>query len=257
MIPKVIHYCWFGHNPKSELVQRCIKSWKMQCPDYEIVEWNEDNFDIHLNEYVREAYEAKKWAFVTDVARLWIIYHYGGIYLDTDVEMIRSFDALLNQHAFLGSEDQVHISTGLGFGAEKNNPIIKMMLDDYRDVHFFKPDGSYDLTPCPDRNTKAVEKELSRGKLSSGLLQLKDATIYPKEYFCPLDADGIRVNKTQNTYSIHWFSASWLSHDEQIVHEYRLFTKKCQSILGKKAGIYAARIIYLFHPHKRSALKRM
>ena len=147
-IPKVIHYCWFGRNEKPNLFYKCFESWKKYCPDYEIIEWNEDNFDINMIPYVKEAYEAKKWAFVADYARLWIVYHYGGIYLDTDVELLRPLDNLLASEAFFGSEDEKSIATGLGFGARKGNNVVKCMLLDYSDQHFKNKDGTYDLTTC-------------------------------------------------------------------------------------------------------------
>ena len=131
MIPKIIHYCWFGRNPKPELAVKCIKSWKKRCPDYEIIEWNEDNFDISSCPlYVRQAYEAKKWAFVSDYVRLKVVYDEGGVYLDTDVELKKGLDALLAYDAYFGFEDGTHVNTGLGFGAVKGAPILKEMMQD-------------------------------------------------------------------------------------------------------------------------------
>ena len=257
MIPKVIHYCWFGKNPKPELMQKCMASWKKYCPDYEIIEWNEVNFDINQNDYIKEAYEEKKWAFVTDYARLWIIFHFGGIYLDTDVQVIQSFDDLLESQAFFGFENDAHINTGLGFGAEKGNTVVEAMLNDYSGIHFRLPDGSLDKLPCPVRNTKAISQHLSRRANPKNVLLTEYATFYPPEYFCPLSADGITMKRTKRTHSIHWFSATWLSEDEQIVHEYRIFRGKCEKILGKRLGGYFARGVYLFYPQKREVLKRM
>lgn len=232
MIPKVIHYCWFGRNPKPELMQRCIASWQKYCPDYEIVEWNEDNFDISQNEYAREAYEEKKWAFVTDYARLWIVFNHGGIYLDTDVEILRPLDTLLDAPAFFGFEDGVNIATGLGFGAEKENMLVGAMLADYDNIHFRMDDGSLDKLPCPIRNTNAIKAYLPEKIDPTSILHIKEAQIYPPEYFCPLSADGTTMMKTKNTYSIHWFSATWLSEDEMVVHEYRIFRGKCEKTSG-------------------------
>lgn len=257
MIPKKIHYCWFGRNPKPDLMQRCIESWRKYCPDYEIIEWNEDNFDISQNDYAREAYEEKKWAFVTDYARLWIVYHQGGIYLDTDVEVVKSFDDLLNVPSFFGMEDASSIATGLGFGAEKGNPIVGTMLADYDSIHFRHPDGSLDKLPCPIRNTNAIAMYLPKNLDPSSIVRIKDAVIYPPEYFCPLSADGTTMKKTKNTHSIHWFSATWLSKDEMIVHKYRIFRGKCEKFFGKRLGGYIARCVYLFCPKKRAVLKRM
>lgn len=257
MVPKVIHYCWFGRNPKPELMQRCIKSWRKCCPDYEIVEWNEDNFDISQNNYAREAYEEKKWAFVTDYARLWIIYNHGGVYLDTDVELIKPLDSLLASPAFFGLEDSGYIATGLGFGAEKGNEVVFAMLKDYDGIHFRLADGSLDKLPCPVRNTKAIKGLLNNGLHVNEITKAKSAWIYPPEYFCPLSADGANMRKTPNTYSIHWFSATWLTDDELTVHKYRVFRNKCEKRLGKRLGGFAARFTYLFLPQKRKVLKRM
>ncbi|WP_279160255.1 glycosyltransferase family 32 protein [Thomasclavelia cocleata] len=222
MIPKIIHYCWFGNNSKPKLMKQCIKSWKKCCPDYEIIEWNESNFDIGCNTYVKEAYEEKKWAFVTDYVRLWIIYHYGGIYLDTDVELIKNLDDLLVNESFFGYEDESHIATGLGFGAKKGNVIVECMLNDYKDIHFIKEDGSLDLTPCPKRNTDAILHLLFDVTNTGKVNVINGATLFPKEYFCPMDYQTRSMNKTKNTYSIHWFNASWYDEKQKEDQEKRL-----------------------------------
>lgn len=257
MISKTIHYCWFGEGDKPEMFYRCLKSWKKYCPDYEIVEWNENNYDISQNTYVYEAYKAKKWAFVTDYVRLWVIYNYGGVYLDTDVELVNNLDNLLSAPAFLGFEDDKNINTGLGFGAEKGNFIIKCMLKSYDKIHFQKKDGSYDLMTCPVRNTNAIEHLFPQDMDPNKVTKIEGAVLYPPEYFCPLDHYGVNLRKTKNTYSIHWFSATWLTDDEKVVHEYRIFRKKCEKLFGEKAGRYIAQVIYLFHPKKRKVLQRM
>ena len=156
-IPKTIHYCWFGKRKKSKLIKKCINSWKKYCPDYKIVEWNEENFDVNRFDYTKESYEEKKWAFVTDYVRLYVIYNEGGVYLDTDVELIKKLDNLLDFDSFFALEEEDYIATGLGFGAVKGNKYVKKMLDDYNDVHFKNENGIYDLTPCPVRNTKSVK----------------------------------------------------------------------------------------------------
>ena len=210
-IPKIIHYCWFGKNKKSKLIKRCILSWKKMCPDYKIVEWNESNFDVNVNCYCKEAYDAKKWAFVSDYARLWIIYNYGGIYLDTDVELVKSLDDLLKYNSYFAAEDLVHINTGLGFGAKKNSDIVKKMLDDYNDIHFKLDELNYDMTPCPVRNTKSIEETYSKVLDKSSFCEVDNNVFLPKEYFCPYDATTGVMNKTKNTYGIHWYNASWRS----------------------------------------------
>ena len=158
-IPKKIHYCWFGGNPKPELALKCIKSWKKYCPDYEIIEWNESNFDVNANQYCRDAYKEKKWAFVTDYARLVILYEHGGVYFDTDVQVIRSIDALLEHPAFMGIErasDSCKVASGLALGSEKGNPLIKEIMDDYDTASFYRSDGSIDITTCTVRNSETT-----------------------------------------------------------------------------------------------------
>lgn len=254
LIPKVIHYCWFGNSIKPRLFRKCFQSWKKYCPDYEIIEWNEKNFNIDCCKYVREAYDAQKYAYVTDFARLWIIYNYGGVYLDTDVELIRSLDDLLYNSAYFGLEDSKHINTGLGFGAEKGNNIVKKMMEEYYNASFFNEDGSYNMMTCPVRNTVSIATYLP-SIMGKDVIHIKDAVIYPPEFFCPLEPSCVNLNKTNNTYSIHWFSASWLSDEEVIIHDWRVFLGKCEKYLGKKVGRLFARIVYLFRPKKRNILK--
>lgn len=205
MIPKKIHYCWFGRGEKPKLAKKCIESWKKFCPDYEIVEWNEDNFDINQNEYTKYCYDNKKFAFLSDYARLMVVYKEGGIYFDTDVEVIKSFDALLNNKAFVGFETDEYVNTGVGFGAEKNNAVIEQMLREY-DKH---SDGKSGTIGCPILNTEALKK--LGLKLNGQTQSLKDVTVYSAEYFNPYDAPTGRLSKSENTYSIHWYAASWMS----------------------------------------------
>ena len=208
-IPKVIHYCWFGKGKLPKLAKKCIKSWEKYCPDYEIICWNEENFDLNENRYVREAYEAGKWAFVSDYARLKVVYDNGGIYLDTDVEIIKPIDTLTEYSGFMGFDEKGIIASGLGFGAEKGNKIIGELLSDYDDCSFILPDGSYDLTPCPDRNTEKLKKLGMDTTIQSQ--KFMDMTFLPREYLCPMDYYTGKKNITKNTYSIHHYSASWTS----------------------------------------------
>ena len=205
MIPKKIHYCWFGRGEKPKLAKKCIESWKKYCTDYEIVEWNEDNFDINQNEYTKYCYENKKFAFLSDYARLMVVYKEGGIYFDTDVEVVRSFDDLLNNKAFVGFETDEYVNTGVGFGAEKNNPVIEQMIREYDKLS----DGKSGTIGCPILNTEALKK--SGLKLNGQTQSLKDVTVYSAEYFNPYDAPTGRLSKSENTYSIHWYAASWMS----------------------------------------------
>ena len=234
MIPRVIHYCWFGGNPLPELAQKCIASWKKYCPNYEIKEWNESNFDLNACEYVKEAYDAKKWAFVSDYARLDIIDHNGGIYLDTDVELIKPLDEFLEVPAFFGAESTGFVNTGLGFGAEKENKAVKCMLSEYKAIRFKKDDGTYDTTPCPRRNTKPFEEEGYRFS-EKEIWKTQYAIVFPPEYFCPIDYRTGKMMITDKTCSIHHYSASWLSdeeryHDELTQEIARFFPKVSHKI---------------------------
>ena len=213
-IPKIIHYCWFGGNPLPELAQQCISSWKKYCPDFEIKEWNEDNFNLDFNDYVREAYAAKKWAFVSDVARLYALVTYGGVYMDTDVEVIRPLDELLNNSAFSGFESNTQIPTGL-MACVKGNKIFQEFLDDYKGCHFIREDGSYDMTTNVSRITNIC---LKYGLKQNNTLQCVNGfTLYPKDYLCPKDLETKEVHITINTYAIHHFDGSWHSEEEHYV----------------------------------------
>lgn len=207
MIPKTIHYCWFGKNPKPALAEKCIKSWKKYCPDYQIIEWNEDNFDINSVRYVREAYEAKKWAFVTDYVRLWAIYNYGGVYMDTDVELVKKIDKYLVHEAFSGFESTAYVPTGLMAG-EKGNSFYADLLHYYDERTFILEDGSPDTTT----NTKIITNTMvERGLQCNNSYQVIDGfALYPSDFFCPLDARTGLLHKTKNTVAIHHFNASWL-----------------------------------------------
>lgn len=208
MIPKIIHYCWFGKNPKPEGVQKCIASWKKYLPDYEIKEWNEENFDIHINKYCEQAYNHRKWAFVSDVARVMALYHEGGIYFDTDVEVVQSFNSLLHHKAFLGFEGTQWIATST-MGTEPGNPVIKQFIDNYNTRNFENEEGQLDLKS----NVRVLTKMLidEQGLILNGKeQQLKYFHIFPTDFFTPFDYINGKIRKTTNTYSIHWFDQSWI-----------------------------------------------
>ena len=215
MIPKVIHYCWFGGAALPPLAQKCIRSWRRRCPEYEIREWNESNCDIlSAPLYVRQAFEAKKWAFVTDYIRLDVVYRYGGIYLDTDVEVIKTLDPFLDNRTYFGFEQGKYINTGLGFGAEKGAGILKELMKDYDRTPFLLPDGEYDYTPCPVRNTAVFLRHGLQQNDQEQFLQGGDIHIYPTAVFCPIDK-YFRLKKTPKTVSIHWFSGSWENKEQK------------------------------------------
>lgn len=205
MIEKKIHYCWFGRGKLPKKAKRCIASWKKYCSDYEIIEWNEDNFDINMNPYTKMCYEQKKYAFLTDYVRLVVIEKHGGIYFDTDVEVIRSFDDLLDCNAFFGFENNEYIATGLGFGSEASNYVVRQMILEYEQLL----DGKHDFIPCPKLNTDAL---LKLGLRQNGEKQnIFGVNIYPIDYFNPLNNNTGVLNITENTYSIHRYSMSWLT----------------------------------------------
>lgn len=229
MIPKIIHYCWFGRNSKPHSVLKCIKSWEKYLPDYKIIEWNEDNFPIEDNIYCKQAYECKKWAFATDYARLWIIYNYGGIYLDTDVEVVKSWDPLLKHDCFIGRQPGYQVNTGSGFGAVKGHPLIKIMLDDYNDISFIKENGEMDLWTCPHRNSQWL---FSNGlRHDNSYQEILNTAIYPIEYFSPKDAYTRQLIKSKNTYSIHHCDGTWSDKEDKIGHLKRFFYFKIKNSL--------------------------
>lgn len=206
MIPKIIHYCWFGKNKYPAIVQKCVASWHKYCPDYEIKLWNEDNYDVKKNMYMIEAYKNKKWAFVSDFARLDIIYKEGGIYLDTDVELVRSLDDLLEEKCFVAG-DGMGINTGLGFGAEKEHPVVKEMLDLYEGKHFITA-GVPDLTPCTVLNTKPF-LQAGYDIAAKQIFRMQGAVVLPPEYFSPIEGIHSELKITPNTHGIHWNSRLW------------------------------------------------
>jgi mannosyltransferase OCH1-like enzyme len=203
VIPKKIHYCWFGKNPLPESVQKCIASWKKYCPNYEIIEWNEDNYDIHKIPFISDAYKYQKYAFVSDYARLDIIYNEGGIYLDTDVELLRPIDSLLEEKCFMGFEIPGKVNTGIGFGAIKQHEFIKENKLVYESMEF----NPKFLNTCVEITTNLFE---SYGLINKDIEQkLADVTIYPTDYFCPFSIETRRTTITNNTYSIHHYDATW------------------------------------------------
>jgi len=232
VIPKIIHYCWFGRNPLPELAQKCIASWRKYMPDYEIWQWVEnvdgnvnDNgnefcdkvmvFDVEMIPYTTEAYRQKKYAFVSDYARFWILYKYGGIYFDTDVEVIRPLDEIIAQGNFMGVEsdyckegDFVTVAPGLGLGVTPNHEVIKKMMDYYKGLEFvFNPDGKDQMTivyVATDVLRRLGLKDMA------GIQRVEDVYIYPSEYFCPINITTKRLHITPNTCTIHHYAATWM-----------------------------------------------
>ena len=212
MIPKLIHYCWFGRSPLPPLAKKCIASWRVFLPDYEIKEWNEDNFDVSILSYTADAYSAGKYAFVSDYARFWVLYRYGGVYFDTDVEIIRSMDDVLKRGPFLGFElvekERLAVNPGLGLAAFPHMPLYKDILSRYETMAFAKEDGSlnpYTMIPM------VTELLVAAGLKGDGTIEhIAGVDVYPPEWFNPFDYLTGRLRKTENTRSIHWFAKSWM-----------------------------------------------
>jgi len=231
MIPKTIHYCWFGRGQMPPLAVKCIESWKKFLPDYSLKEWNEDNFDVSANKYVRQAYENRKFAFVTDYVRLYALYTEGGVYMDTDVEVLGSYDNFLHHTAFSGFETDGNVPTGM-MAAEKGSLWAKELLDGYKDRVFIKEDGSFDTTT----NTFVI----TRYMVDKGLVlnnRYQDfpglCTMYPADFFCPKDHRTGKIRCTKNTVCIHHFAGSWIDHTwwSALRHKSKLFLVK---IFGDK-----------------------
>jgi len=219
-IPKIIHYCWFGGKELPDSARKCIASWKKYCPDYEIIEWNENNFDLHSCRYVREAYEAKKWAFVSDYARFDILYRYGGIYFDTDVELIRPIDDIAGTGSFMGMEESTNadgknhilaVNPGLGMGMIIGCGFIRQILDGYRKDSFL--DSGIHKTVV-DRVTGLCKE--NGWKVTKEIQQIEDIYIYPPEYFSPIDNMTGKITITDNTRSIHHYDATWMKKSGKI-----------------------------------------
>ena len=213
MIPKIIHHCWFGGKPLPRSALRCINSWRKYFPDYEIRQWNELNYDVRVIPYTAEAYDAGKFAFVSDYARFDILYQHGGIYFDTDVEVIKSFDGILKNGAFMGCETDggekgIQINPGLGIAAEPGLDIYKDILEYYSKKHFLNPDGSMNPETIVKKTTKVL---IAHGlKNIQGIQKLETISIYPSDYFNPFqDSTGV-LTITENTHSIHWYAKSWI-----------------------------------------------
>lgn len=210
MIPKIIHYCWFGGRPLPKSARKCIASWKKYCPDYDIVEWNERNFDVNINQYTQSCYKNKQWAFLSDYVRLFVVYQHGGFYFDTDVEVIRSIDELRNNESFWGFENNQYVASGLGFGAVSKNRVVEMMIQEYMVLYSERKEP----VNCPKLNTAALVK---LGLKQNGQFQkLECATVYPKDYFNPMNSLTGQITISSNTYTIHRYTMSALSKRKKI-----------------------------------------
>lgn len=206
-IPPKIHYCWFGKKEIPEKNQIWMESWRKYCPDCEIIRWDETNYDVSKNRYMYEAYQNQKWGFVSDYARIDIIYHYGGIYLDTDVEIIKSWEDLRYQEAFMGKETSFRIALGLGFGSVQYYSLWKDLLDMYDRIYFVREDGTRNQVPCPELQNAVY---LHKGFQNNGEYQrVGEAVVYPPAVLSPKDQFTGEIMLTPHTYSIHHFDGTW------------------------------------------------
>lgn len=228
MIPKIIHYCWFGGKPMPELAQNCIASWRKYLPDYELRLWNEDTFDLDMYPYAREAYDNRKFAFVTDVVRLWALEKFGGVYMDTDVEILKPLGDLMNLPAFTGYEASMANAPVTGLMASAAHGVwVTEQLAYYNNRHFVNADGTLDLTT----NTVTIARIMQEGGfVIDGQYRVykDDMHVFPVDYFCPLTSTRV-LKCTKNTYCIHHFAGSWKEYTRgQLVKNWI-----CDHLLGR------------------------
>lgn len=227
MIPKVIHYCWFGHNPLPPLAQKCIASWRKFFPDYEIKEWNENNFDINAIPYTAQAYKHKKYAFVSDYARFKILHENGGIYFDTDVEVIKPMDDILTKGAYFGRENESEFACnpGLGFACEPKSKLLEEMLDLYASMQFEAASGALNKKTIVEYFSEHLLKKGLQPK--AGIIEFEGVYIYPSDYFCPKPSQFGKIQISENTRTIHHYAASWIGPKQR-------FANFMIQIFGKK-----------------------
>ena len=247
MIPKKIHYCWFGGNPLPEFAQKCIASWKKYLPDYEIIEWNESNYNVRKIPYISQAYDAKKYAFVSDYARFDIIYEHGGVYFDTDVEVIKDMTEILENGAFAGIESAGALNAGLGFAASQRDPILEEILESYKDEEFINDDGSLNLKTVVTRVSEIFKKYGFTDEVK--IQKVAGITIYPMEYFCPKDFETGVTTFTENTYTIHHYDASWI---DEYSMDLIIFKNKVNQKCGKN---FFSKIIFILYASKKRIKK--
>lgn len=245
-IPKIVHYCWLSNDPYPELVQRCIQSWKEKLPDYELMLWDMNRFDVHSVPWVEQACSVKKWAFAADYIRLYALYNHGGIYLDSDVEALKSFDDLLDRPYFFGKEhtpdriDSSHIIEAATFGAEIHHPLIKKCLDYYAGKNFIMANGAFDTTVLPHIMASVLNQEGA----------LRD--LLPMRYFSPKNTRTQIVEATAETYSVHHFNGSWYSVAQRKHVNARI--KFCK-LFGENVGTMLSTIYAVFVNLKYNSFK--
>ena len=231
-IPKIIHYCWFGGNPLPASAMECMKSWTKYMPDYEIRRWNESNFDVNETAYCAEAYKKGKYAFVSDYARFKILYENGGIYLDTDVEIIRPLDKIVHLGPFMGIENGIFVNPGLGMGAVARMYLLEEILKHYSKLKFIKDNGAINYDTVVVHTTNILKKHGWTGAEGS----VAGFKIYDKEYFCPLDYETNRLSVTARTHTIHHYSATWIT-------PWQLLYRRIANIFGERFAHFCSSII--------------
>lgn len=251
MIPKSVHYCWFGRKPLPESAEKCIRSWRKYLPDYEIKLWNEDNFDVNIIQYTREAYDAKKYAFVSDYARFWILYNYGGLYFDTDVELIKPIDDIIDRGPFMGCErsaDSVEsalrmgVAPGLGLGVNPGLGLYAEILNYYNSLNFLNADGIPDTSETVVTITSRILCKYGL-ELTDKIQHCAGVWIYPKDYFSPKDVDSKLITITDNTRSIHHYDATWAEWYDRAAGERGPRLEQC---LGHSIGSRLNFAIYIW-----------
>lgn len=233
MLPKIIHYCWFGKGPLPEEAKKCISSWEKYCPGYEIRRWDETNFDIKCCKYVEDAYKSKKWAFVSDFARFCILYNYGGIYFDTDVEMIKNIDDIVEKGPFMGMEHVGKVNPGLGLGGNKGLDLFKEIIDEYMTSNFYKFPGVQEDENVVGKVTKVLIRKGFQTDLSS-IQIVQNIFIYPTEFFAPFDYITKELKITKNTRTIHHYSGTWINKKEIKINELKNESTRCNNRILKK-----------------------
>jgi mannosyltransferase OCH1-like enzyme len=237
-IPKIIHYCWFGGQPYPPLVVQCIESWRRFLPDYEFLIWTEENSEFLDNVYARQAFQTQKWAFLSDYVRVKALADHGGIYLDTDVELVGTLDEFLEHPAFVGLESAAAISTAL-IGSEKGGGWISMILDDYAHRVFLDADGKPDYTTNVSAITRLTSRSLKL-RPKNIMQNLDQLVVYPCEYFSPIDFYTGKLERTSHTRSIHHYSGSWL---DPAAHRRLSRQRKVANCLGKRCGFFVNKVI--------------
>lgn len=243
-IPKIIHYCWLSGDPYPNDIQECIDSWHEHLPDYDFMLWDMNNFDVSSVPYVKQAVDARKWAFASDYIRLWAIYNYGGIYLDSDIKVLKSFDGLLSEKAFTAFESGGRIAAWI-FGGEKGAPIFKELLDYYKDRNFLREDGSLEQIPNTIPTTKIL---VNHGlKACNKVQRLDDITVFTEDYFSPFNPWTKKTVITDNSYAMHLFKGAWFwdKSDEEFMGRVEAYTDSFigGKLIGKRFAIFGAGIL--------------